>query len=191
AAAVVAIRSSRTHTPERTCQEGGLHGAVPVALIEGGSNIVAFEIREDVSHHEGTPQWQLQWRLSAAIVFDVVERAGGGKHAVEDAVRRIIGGFDIRDAAIVVDVQIDAVAGGTTDLVECDAAPVGHRVLNVMCRLEVVEQIELQVVNNGWIDLVSVLRVGRGRGFDLVLGAVQHHARGSDHSSASAGSEQI
>src|SRR6266496_1843692 len=49
AAAIVTIRRGRTYTPKRRGQKLCSQGTVVIALVEGRSQIVPLEIREDVS----------------------------------------------------------------------------------------------------------------------------------------------
>src|SRR5262245_3671611 len=50
AAPVVAIGGSRAHTPQRGCEKLPLEGAIIVQFVEGGTEVVALEVSEDVVH---------------------------------------------------------------------------------------------------------------------------------------------
>ena len=72
-------------------------------------------------------------------------------------------------ATIVVACHIRDVTRGTADLVEHTTSVIGGRALLVMGRFEVVQQVELEMIDQRRVDLISVLGVrGWGRA-DLVL----------------------
>src|SRR5262245_58371825 len=50
AAPVVAIGGGRAHTPQRGCEKLPLEGAIIVQFVEGGTEVVALEVSEDVVH---------------------------------------------------------------------------------------------------------------------------------------------
>ena len=76
-------------------------------------------------------------------------------------------------------------AGGAADLPERPVSHGRHLSLLVGCRLEVVQQIELEIVHEGRRNLVTgdisvgiEAGIGNGRSLDAVQGAVENHAGG-------------
>src|SRR5260221_750391 len=114
-AAVVAIRARRAHAPQRPCEKCLLRGPVPVALVEARSQVVPFEVREDVPYQEGMPGGDLQRRIPAAVIDRVEERRGRGEQVVEDASRRILDGLDIGHPAVVLDGEGGYMARGAAE----------------------------------------------------------------------------
>ena|SRR5207245_6345668 len=130
---------------------------------------MAFEIRENVFDHKWISQGQLQRWVSAAVVVRVEERGGCSEQGVENAVHRVIDSLNVSYPAVMIDREVGDMAGGATNLVEYSAPVVSGAVLHVMPRFKVVEEVELQVIHNGGIHLIPVLRIGSRRRTDLIL----------------------
>src|SRR5690349_19595670 len=90
-----------------------------------------------------------------------------------------------------VDRHILDMARRASDFVEDNTSVIGYSRFLRVSRLEIVQQVELEVINDRRIDLVSVLSVRRRRRTDLVLRSIQYHPRWSDHPAALAGLRQI
>src|SRR5437899_2949990 len=191
AATIVAIGTSAADTPQWACQESRLQRAIPISLVEIRAQIVTFEISEEILHQERVPLRQLEQGKAAAIILSVKERVRGGEKAVKHSVRRVVVGFDVGDATIMIDPHACDVAGAAADTVENRAAAFGGVGLLVMSGFEVVHQIELEMIYKRRIDLVSVLRIRRWRRADFVFRSVEHHAGRSDDSSSRAGGREI
>src|SRR5207244_799041 len=173
ATSVMTIGSGRTYSPQRTSKERGLERSIPVALVEVLAQVVAFEVREDVLDQERISQGQLQVRVPAAIVHVLIEGGGGGEHTVEDAIglSRVIHRLHVGHTTVVVNGQVRNVARSAAGLREYRTAFIRCAVLDVVSGLEVVKQVELKMVHNRRIYLVSILVVRRRRRLNLVFGA--------------------
>src|ERR1017187_2025142 len=127
---------------------------------------------------------------STAVVYFLIKGSRCSEQRVEDALW-IVHSFQVGDTAIMVDGHIPNVAGRTTYPVKYSPASVRHRRGLAMSGLEIVQQIELKMVDDCRIDLVSILSIGRRRRADLVFRAIEHHARRSYYTSTCARLEQI
>src|ERR1700759_2179520 len=81
------------------------------------------------------------------IVPLVEERDGRGEEVVEDAVRLVVCGFNVGDAAVAVDLQVRDVALRTAYSLKLSPAMPRDLVLSVGRGLEVVEKVKLFVVD--------------------------------------------
>src|SRR5450631_369499 len=199
AAPVMAVGAGGAYPPECAGQEQGSHTPIPVSFVEVLAEVVALEVREDVLDHKRILQGQLQVREPAAVVHVLVKSRRSGEQTVEKAetilcasrVYRIIDGLHVGNPPIMVDREVGYVALGATGLRKEGAAVVSSAVLDVVSRLKVVQQVELEEIDDRRIDLIPVPAVGLRRGTDGVLGAIQNHSRGRYHAAPGAGSEQV
>src|SRR5206468_1304008 len=99
AATVVSVRRRRADAPERGGEEFRLYGAVVVALVKIRPEVVAFEIREDVSDHECAALGRLYGGHSGVVVSGVEQRHRRGEQAVEPALFGIERRLQVGDAA--------------------------------------------------------------------------------------------
>ena len=136
-----------------------------------------LEIAEDVLYHIRIPLRNFQRRISAAIVHAVDHGARRCKQAIEVSLDRLIDGFDVGNAAIMIDRQVSHVAGSAAYAIENSSAKIRAGILFSESRLEVVQKIEFEVIDNRGIKFILARdRVGWRRGAYLVLRAVKHHA---------------
>ena len=143
AASVVAIGPSGTNTPQRPSQEHGLKSTIPIPLVEVRTEIMSFEIGEDIFDDEGASQGQLQVGIAATVIDCAKERCGRSKQAIEPTVNWIINRFHVSDTAVMIDGEVGYVARSTTDAVEHSAPMIRDGRLLVMTGLEVVKKVEL------------------------------------------------
>src|SRR5678816_3727997 len=90
AAPIVAVRACRTHSPQWSRYELGLHRAIPIAFVKVHTDVVAFQISEDVAHQERIAGRLFETRQPRAIIDYLDERGCGREKIVEDSVDGII-----------------------------------------------------------------------------------------------------
>src|SRR5215467_4763022 len=91
------------------------------------------------------------------------------KEVVEDPVDSVVGRFYIGHSSILVDRQVLDVTRRAADLVEDGKAVLRAGGLLACPWLEVVEQVELQMVHDGGVDLVRIREgIRRRRCLDLI-----------------------
>jgi hypothetical protein len=182
AAAIVSENALRARAPESASQESLLQGAVVIPLVEIRPEIVTLEISEDIFHHKLAAQWLFERRKSFAVVDHADESAGSSKQVIKNPLRRIVNSRDIPYSAIVVNLKIGDVTGNAAKIVKNAVPALCRRILPAQSRLEVVQQIEFEVIDKGWVDLILAgYGIGRRGGIDFILRPIQHHARGGDH----------
>src|SRR6185369_3467713 len=113
-----------------------------------------LEIAEDVLNKIGIPRRNLQRRVSTAIVEALDHGARGCEQAIEVSLDRVVDGFDVGHAAIVIDLQVGDVAGSAPDAIENSSAEIRAGILFSEPRLEVVQKIEFEVIDNRRIEFI-------------------------------------
>src|SRR5690606_10460066 len=164
AAAVVSVGSTGSHAPQRLGHERLDVRTVVFALVIGGSQVVALEVGVNVLYEERPAFWhQLRQRLP--VMFDVEERRSSGVETIEDAVPGVMAGFHICDPPVALNPEIRRVTVRTADLLQKFFPLLSPVRLLAERRLEVVEQVELQVVDHRGVDFIDyavLVAVDRG-----------------------------
>jgi hypothetical protein len=201
AAAVVAVGRGGGHAPERLGHElrdpRRARGVdiVVLAFVEAGTQVVALEVGEDVLHHEGLPGRQELGVLQTVDGIDVAigehldAHRGAREEAIEDPVDGIVHGLYVRHAAVALERQVLHVTLRAADLLHQGQTLPATRRLPAATGLEVVEQVELQVVHHGGVDLVhdsvavgiGIAARADGRSLERVLGRVEDEAGRARH----------
>src|SRR5262249_11264890 len=139
--------------------------------------IVPLEVGEDVFHEKWISSRLFQWWISTAVVEAINEGTRGSEQIIEVSVLRVVHGFDIRNAAVTVNHQIRHVTGMDAYLIEDGSSARGCHSLLSEARLEVIQEIELQVVHDRRINFIlTSFGIWTGRRADCVQIAIKHHA---------------
>ena len=151
---------------------------VVVALVKVRTQIVALKVSKNVLHEERLEIGQLQSREAAAIIHRMEECGRGGEEIVEDPVDGIVDGLDVRHAPVAIDLKILDVARIAPNLVEQIKSVLSARGLLVQAGLEIVQEVELQMVDDGGVYFIdSSCHIGGRGSLDSILRSVEHHAR--------------
>ncbi len=159
---------------------------------------MALEVSEDVLHHERLEPGCLQGREAARVGTRIEEGRRRREQMVEVPPLGVVDRFDVGHTAVAGEQEVLDVARSAADPLERFQSSSRGRGLHVGRRLEVVQQVELEVVDDcGWhfvardvaVDLES--RVGNRRSFDLVQLAVEDHAGGSHDLPLGAGLREV
>ena len=84
------------HAPQWPRYELGLHSAVPIAFVKVHTDIVTFQVSEDVAHQKWIAGRLFKTRQPGPIIDYFDERGSGREEIVENSVNGIIDGFEIR-----------------------------------------------------------------------------------------------
>src|SRR5207249_28456 len=92
AASVVAVGVGTAYTPKRLGHEPRDQAPVILPLVEGRSQIVTLEVRENVSHEKVLSLGEQFWER-LAVVRNLEERCSSCKETVEDPLLGIVARF--------------------------------------------------------------------------------------------------
>src|SRR5262245_32722710 len=106
-------------------------GAVKVPLMKVRPEVVALQIRENITHREGAEQRRLQRWPPCAVMADVMERGRRGKESVEDAFTRIVNSFNIGYPPVGRERELRDMALRAANVLQELATRAGHRRLCV------------------------------------------------------------
>src|SRR5262245_12750250 len=214
APAVMSVRRSAAHSPQRRGQEFSPDRAVVVNLMEIRAQVVTFEVSENIPHNEVAEVGSLDRRKSPDILDLGEEGSCRRKHIVDRvAPVRIEPRLHIGDPAVSIDRQVLDVARGASYISELfqtivGVAKSGRRVAGSLRdrfwrsltqpRLEVMEQVKLHEINKAGGNLIHdpvvvrvITLVVHWRSLDCVEVSVERHPGWRDETRAGGGGAQF
>src|SRR5258708_1710508 len=122
---------------------------------------MTFKVCEDILYQKRLEFRRLEGRQSLAVVYLLEQRGGRRKQSVEYSSLRIVDGFEIGYAAIMIDLQIGHVTARASHLGELRSSSRGLVCLLIKGGLEIVQQIKLKIIHHRPSHLVAGWTPGR------------------------------
>jgi hypothetical protein len=152
--------------------------------VEVWSDIVSFEIGEDISYDEASQVRSLQGWKTRVVIYCSEERSSRREEAVERiSLAGVVDRFNISHATIPIDHQIGYVTLSTTEKDEFVSAVNCFTCSFTSAGFEIVKEVKLHEVDQAGRDLIHdtvvvtvvILIIDRGL-FDSVDPSIQNHA---------------